>query len=398
MHTRSRRAAPLRACGQHSAACRPPEPSPWTGAGPGRTNDRRIPIPHGHVRISSIRNANHTCCRRSSQPERRPRAPAPTPVRRLAWARLSRYGVRGGLNRWICCDLGRRSPRDRVATTARTAAKAVVRAASATALRALGTDITDEVCAGSCVVVAPHPDDETLGCGATIARLRSAGVDVHVVFVTGGDASPAPPGVPAAQMVALRRGEARRALAALGVDEDRIVELGFADGEVTARADAVATAPRRGARRRRAGPGPGDLAGRPAPRPQRRRPRRPGPPPRGVRGPRRSTSTRSGSAFPRWPSPVAPAALLRPAARARAAGATGAPVSCAPRDSSTPSARADRGLRQPVAPPAGRLRRGLPRRARELRARRLTDAAAGGQPARRACCRAAPTAPCRSAT
>ena len=43
-------------------------------------------------------------------------------------------------------------------------------------------------------------------------------------------------------MVALRRGEARRALAALGVDEDRIVELGFADGEVTARADAVATA------------------------------------------------------------------------------------------------------------------------------------------------------------
>ena len=32
------------------------------------------------------------------------------------------------------------------------------------------------------VVVAPHPDDETLGLGATIAQLVASGVDVQVVY------------------------------------------------------------------------------------------------------------------------------------------------------------------------------------------------------------------------
>jgi LmbE family N-acetylglucosaminyl deacetylase len=34
------------------------------------------------------------------------------------------------------------------------------------------------------LVVAPHPDDETLGCGGTIARLVADGVEVHVLAVT----------------------------------------------------------------------------------------------------------------------------------------------------------------------------------------------------------------------
>ena len=35
------------------------------------------------------------------------------------------------------------------------------------------------------VVIAPHPDDETLGAGGTIARLSSAGVRVCVLIVSG---------------------------------------------------------------------------------------------------------------------------------------------------------------------------------------------------------------------
>ena len=36
------------------------------------------------------------------------------------------------------------------------------------------------------VMVAPHPDDETLGLGATAAQLAAAGVDVQVVAVSDG--------------------------------------------------------------------------------------------------------------------------------------------------------------------------------------------------------------------
>jgi len=35
-------------------------------------------------------------------------------------------------------------------------------------------------------IVAPHPDDEVLGCGATIARLARQGTEVHVIIVTRG--------------------------------------------------------------------------------------------------------------------------------------------------------------------------------------------------------------------
>ena len=36
------------------------------------------------------------------------------------------------------------------------------------------------------LAIAPHPDDEVLGCGGTIARLADAGATVHVAIVTRG--------------------------------------------------------------------------------------------------------------------------------------------------------------------------------------------------------------------
>ncbi|WP_435418762.1 PIG-L deacetylase family protein [Parerythrobacter aurantius] len=39
---------------------------------------------------------------------------------------------------------------------------------------------------GTVLVIAPHPDDEVLGCGGTIARLADNGHEVHVVVVTKG--------------------------------------------------------------------------------------------------------------------------------------------------------------------------------------------------------------------
>lgn len=39
------------------------------------------------------------------------------------------------------------------------------------------------------VIVAPHPDDETLGCGLLIAAAVRAGVRVAVIALTDGQAS-----------------------------------------------------------------------------------------------------------------------------------------------------------------------------------------------------------------
>jgi LmbE family N-acetylglucosaminyl deacetylase len=81
-------------------------------------------------------------------------------------------------------------------------------------------------------VVAPHPDDETLGLGATVAMLRASGVDVQLVSVTDGGA--AYPGLDARSRAALqdvRHAEVRRAAAALGAADP--VRLQLPDGEVS---------------------------------------------------------------------------------------------------------------------------------------------------------------------
>lgn len=80
-------------------------------------------------------------------------------------------------------------------------------------------------------IVAPHPDDETLGLGATAAMLCAAGVDVQVVSVSDGGA--AYPGLDAdrrTELETVRRDELRSAVAILGAREP--IRLGLPDGEL----------------------------------------------------------------------------------------------------------------------------------------------------------------------
>jgi LmbE family N-acetylglucosaminyl deacetylase len=82
------------------------------------------------------------------------------------------------------------------------------------------------------IVVAPHPDDETLGLGGTIAQLTATGVPVQVVSVSDGGA--AHPGASASErlrMETTRRYELRRATRLLGVPPP--ISLGLPDGELT---------------------------------------------------------------------------------------------------------------------------------------------------------------------
>ena len=83
------------------------------------------------------------------------------------------------------------------------------------------------------VVVAPHPDDETLGCGGTIARLRDADIAVGVVFAT--DGASAHRGRVGEQVLARwREDEAHAAAAALGVDGSSLRFCRVPDGTLQA--------------------------------------------------------------------------------------------------------------------------------------------------------------------
>lgn len=81
------------------------------------------------------------------------------------------------------------------------------------------------------VVVAPHPDDETLGLGATIAQLVASEVGVQVVSVSdGGAAHPGSTPLDRMRMEATRQHELRRATGILGVSSP--VSLGLPDGQL----------------------------------------------------------------------------------------------------------------------------------------------------------------------
>jgi len=85
------------------------------------------------------------------------------------------------------------------------------------------------------IVFAPHPDDETFGCGGTIAKKISEGYNVLIVIMTDGrnlfknalniDNDPSPD-----EVRELRRREVLRATEILGVPKENVLFLDFEDG------------------------------------------------------------------------------------------------------------------------------------------------------------------------
>lgn len=86
---------------------------------------------------------------------------------------------------------------------------------------------------GPTVVIAPHPDDESLGCGGLVALLRQAGQPVWCVLVSDGTMShPNSRKFAAPARQALREQELRAALAALQVPSQALYCLNLPDGAV----------------------------------------------------------------------------------------------------------------------------------------------------------------------
>lgn len=95
------------------------------------------------------------------------------------------------------------------------------------------------------LVVAPHPDDETLGCGLLIQHVVAAGGAVKLLLLTDGDNNPWPQrymerrlhidSVARQRWGSRRRNEVIRAIAQLGLPASMLHPLGWLDMDVTRR-------------------------------------------------------------------------------------------------------------------------------------------------------------------
>jgi LmbE family N-acetylglucosaminyl deacetylase len=81
-------------------------------------------------------------------------------------------------------------------------------------------------------VLAPHPDDELLGCGGTVQKHRAAGEPVDVVMVTSGERTASFAGTGLAERRAQREAEARAAAGAVGLAESALHFLRLPEGGI----------------------------------------------------------------------------------------------------------------------------------------------------------------------
>lgn len=81
------------------------------------------------------------------------------------------------------------------------------------------------------LVIAPHQDDEALGCAGLILRQLKHGATVHVLYLTDGSGShPAHPALTPAGLAGLRKAEAIEGLARLGAGANAPIFLDAKDG------------------------------------------------------------------------------------------------------------------------------------------------------------------------
>lgn len=83
------------------------------------------------------------------------------------------------------------------------------------------------------VIIAPHPDDEVIGCAGLIQTLVERGMPPHVIILTGGEGSHRGCcDTPAATIVEARHQLTLKAAAVLGLPESHIHCLHYPDGGV----------------------------------------------------------------------------------------------------------------------------------------------------------------------
>ncbi len=96
---------------------------------------------------------------------------------------------------------------------------------------------------GKTLIVAPHPDDESLGCGGAIALLKQFNVEVEVLILSDGTLShPNSLKFPADKLRDLRENEMLKALNILGVQKENATFFRYRDRSVPDENSAIAAA------------------------------------------------------------------------------------------------------------------------------------------------------------
>ncbi len=81
-------------------------------------------------------------------------------------------------------------------------------------------------------LLAPHPDDEVLGCGGLLALAVEAGIPALIVTLTDGSALHPSRQGQAKRLTDQREREVHDGLAALGMPDTQVVPLGLPDGNL----------------------------------------------------------------------------------------------------------------------------------------------------------------------
>jgi LmbE family N-acetylglucosaminyl deacetylase len=103
------------------------------------------------------------------------------------------------------------------------------------AARALAPAALPAITHGSALILAPHPDDESLGCGGLIAAACARGEPPLVVVLTDGAAShPRSRTWPSPLLRELRERETREAVAHLGLPPEHVLFLRYPDTQAPA--------------------------------------------------------------------------------------------------------------------------------------------------------------------
>jgi len=80
------------------------------------------------------------------------------------------------------------------------------------------------------MIVTPHPDDDTFGCGGTMARLAANGNKVVIIIYTDDDKGSNDPTMTSPRLAEIRKAEEEKACAILGIPKENITWLGHHDG------------------------------------------------------------------------------------------------------------------------------------------------------------------------